>query len=119
MLVLNGADTVANYQTVLRTIRYENLSDAPSLAQRIITFVASDGGSPSNVGTTTLTIAAVNDAPTADIAAAGYTATENVTLTLHGTGISVADVDALARRSSPFSCRRSPACSPRRRARPA
>ena len=30
VLTLNGADTVANYQQVLRTVRYENLSDAPS-----------------------------------------------------------------------------------------
>jgi hypothetical protein len=95
VLTLNGADTVANYQQVLRTIRYENLSDAPSLAQRVIEFVASDGGSVSNTGTTTVTIAAVNDAPSATIAAASYTATENVTLTLHGTGLSVADIDAL------------------------
>ena len=95
VLTLNGADTVANYQTVLRTIRYENLSDAPSLAQRIVTFVASDGGSASNVGTARVTIAAVNDAPTATIAAASYAATENVTLTLHGTGLAVADIDAL------------------------
>jgi parallel beta-helix repeat protein len=95
VLTLNGADTVANYQTVLRTIRYENLSDAPNVTQRVITFVASDGGSGSNVGTTRVTIAAVNDAPIADIAAASYAATENVTLTLHGTGMSVADIDAL------------------------
>ena len=95
VLTLNGADTVAHYQQVLRTVRYENLSDAPSPAQRVITFVASDGGSASNVGTATVTIAAVNDAPTATFAAASYTATENVVLNLHGTGTSVADIDAL------------------------
>ena len=57
VLTLNGADTVAHYQQVLRTVRYENLSDAPSPAQRVITFVASDGGSASNVGTARVTIA--------------------------------------------------------------
>ena len=51
VLTLNGADTVANYQTVLRTVRYENLSDAPNTPAAVITFVASDGGSASNVGT--------------------------------------------------------------------
>ncbi len=95
VLTLNGADTLANYQTVLRTIRYENLADAPSLAARTITFVASDGGSASNVGTATVTIAAVNDGPSADIVPAAYAATENVPLALHGTGLSVADIDAL------------------------
>ena len=95
VLTLNGADTVANYQQVLRTVRYENLSDAPNSTARVITFVASDGGSASNVGTATVTITAVNDAPTATITAASYAATENVALDLHGTGMSVADIDAL------------------------
>ncbi|MGH7894602.1 MAG: hypothetical protein ACREQL_08030, partial [Candidatus Binatia bacterium] len=95
VLTLNGADTVANYQQVLRTVRYENLSDAPSLAPRVITFVASDDGvQASNTATSTVTISPVNDGPTADIALAFYSAIENSTLALAGTGISVDDVDA-------------------------
>lgn len=44
--------------------------------------------------TLTLTLAAVNDAPTATITPLTYAATEQVNLKLHGTGLSVADVDA-------------------------
>ncbi|MCL4800525.1 MAG: tandem-95 repeat protein [Burkholderiales bacterium] len=96
VLTLNGAAPVADYEQALRTVRYENTSDAPSANPRVITFVASDGGSASNVATATVTIAPVNDAPTADIAAASYAAVENApALVLHGTGMSVADVDAL------------------------
>jgi len=96
VLTLNGADTVANYELVLRTVRYENTSDTPSANPRLITFVASDGGAASNVATATVTIAAVNDAPTASIAAASYAAVENAApLALHGTGMAVGDIDAL------------------------
>ncbi len=41
-----------------------------------------------------LTVTAVNDAPTATIVPVSYSATEQVALTLHGTGLSIADVDA-------------------------
>jgi Domain of unknown function (DUF4347)/Bacterial Ig domain/Bacterial cadherin-like domain len=95
VLTLNGADTVANYQTVLRTVRYDNTSEAPTATPRVITFVASDGASASNVGTATVTVIAVNDDPVATITAASYTATENVGLDLHGTGMAVSDIDAL------------------------
>ena len=39
-------------------------------------------------------VTAVNDAPTATITPAAYAATEQTSLILHGTGLSVADVDA-------------------------
>ena len=94
-LTLSGGSTVADYEQVLRTVTYENTSDAPSTAQRVITVVVNDGVSSSNVGTARVTIAAVNDAPIADIAPASYAATENVPLALQGTGLSVADIDAL------------------------
>ncbi|RZL07772.1 MAG: hypothetical protein EOP40_15025, partial [Rubrivivax sp.] len=42
----------------------------------------------------TINITAVNDAPTATITPTTYSATEQVNLTLHGTGLSIADVDA-------------------------
>ena len=44
--------------------------------------------------TATINIGAVNDAPTATITPATYAATEQTSLTLHGTGLSIADVDA-------------------------
>ncbi len=44
--------------------------------------------------TLTLNVTAVNDPPTATITPLSYNATEQVNLNLHGTGMSVADIDA-------------------------
>ena len=65
ILSLSGADTVANYQEVLRSVSYENTSQNPTTTDRTITFVANDGSDDSNVATTTVTVTAQNDAPTA------------------------------------------------------
>ena len=67
VLTLSGSDTVANYRTALRSVRYANSSEAPSTAARTVTFVATDNGAPGLTGTTTATVnvAAVNDAPVA------------------------------------------------------
>ena len=67
VLTLSGADTVANYQSVLRTVTYDNASQNPTTTARVITFVANDGTDPSNVGTTTVTMVAANDAPVLDL----------------------------------------------------
>jgi hypothetical protein len=63
-LTLSGADTVANYQQVLRTISYANTSENPSATARTITFVADDGTAAGNTAVATVTVSAVNDAPT-------------------------------------------------------
>lgn len=43
-LTLNGVDTVANYQQVLRTIKYQNTVAAASLVDRTIEFTVRDTG---------------------------------------------------------------------------
>ena len=58
---------MANYQQVLRTIRYENTSADPTATLRYIDFEANDGSATSNTGVTTLTIVAVNKDPDAPI----------------------------------------------------
>ena len=52
------------------------------------------GGGTIALGVVNVDINAVNDAPSAVITPASYGATEQTNLTLHGTGLSVADVDA-------------------------
>ncbi|HEX2840438.1 DUF5801 repeats-in-toxin domain-containing protein [Hyphomicrobium sp.] len=52
------------------------------------------GGAKSDTDTITLNISSVNDAPVASITQASYSATEQTNLALHGTGLSVSDVDA-------------------------
>ena len=57
VLTLTGGTTMTDYAQVLRTVSYDNTSDAPSIVQRVIAFVANDGVSSSNVGTARVTIA--------------------------------------------------------------
>jgi VCBS repeat-containing protein len=63
VLTLSGTDTVTHYQQVLRTIRYRNTAQAPDTTARLITFVANDGTRNSNVGTTMVTVVALNNPP--------------------------------------------------------
>nr|WP_306790067.1 cadherin-like domain-containing protein [Methylomonas fluvii] len=51
------------------------------------------GGNLVATATQVITVNPVNDAPTATITPASYSATEQTSLTLHGTGLSIADVD--------------------------
>ena len=104
------------------TVSYIDNTDTPS-ASATLTLQVDDngntgGGSLTNSDTATINITAVNDAPTATITPATYAATEQVALTLHGTGLSIADVDAGG--AAVRATVRSPAASsPRRPAPPA
>jgi hypothetical protein len=55
-LTLSGAASAADYQAVLRTVKYNDTSATPSPVERNITFVVSDPLNSSNVATTSLTI---------------------------------------------------------------
>lgn len=55
---------------------------------------AGGGGAQIGTGAITINLTAVNDTPSVNIAASSYNATEQVALNLHGTGITVSDVDA-------------------------
>ena len=93
---LSGSATRANYQTALRTVRYNNTSNNPSTASRTVTFVVNDGALNSNTASRTITVAAVNDAPVNGVPA-GQTMPRNTTKvfsTGNGNLISISDVDA-------------------------
>jgi subtilisin-like proprotein convertase family protein len=64
VLALSGAASLAQYQAALRSITYENTSDDPITAPRLISFqVADDTGTSSNVLSRSVTVIPVNDAP--------------------------------------------------------
>ncbi|MEZ6059075.1 MAG: cadherin-like domain-containing protein [Planctomycetaceae bacterium] len=94
VLTLSGNDTVANYLTVLKSITYNNSSDAPATTARSITFVASDGVNTSQVATTTVTMTAVNDAPSGTDKT--ITINEDATYTLTAADFGFSDVDGNA-----------------------
>ena len=63
ILTLSGDDTVANYETVLRTLSYTNVADDLDSTQRSITVTVSDGTDSSNTATATVDIVPFDDAP--------------------------------------------------------
>jgi VCBS repeat-containing protein len=76
-LTLAGTDTLANYQTALRNVLYVNTSDNPSTSARTVSWQGNDGAGVNNLSavvTSTINVAAANDAPVVNAAAsAGYT----------------------------------------------
>jgi hypothetical protein len=78
---------------------YVNNSDTPG-ASATLTLTINDGGSSGSGGalqssdTATINITAVNDAPVATITPTTYSATEQTSLDLKNTGLSISDVDA-------------------------
>ncbi|WP_201743837.1 hypothetical protein, partial [Roseiconus nitratireducens] len=99
VLTLSGSDTVANYQLVLRTVRYDNASANPDATDRLVEFVANDGLLDSNTAIATVSIATSNDAPNLDLdaddssGAAGSDFTAN--FVEGGGAVLIADVDAV------------------------
>ena len=98
MLTLSGTATVAQYQAALESVTFSSSSHNPTSfgadTSRSISWAVNDGTLSSNLATTTITITAVNDAPVASIGHGPYSATEQASLTLKGTGLSISDVDA-------------------------
>ncbi len=95
VLTLSGSSSVANYQTALRSVTYQNSSDDPT-ASRTITFTANDGTTTGSA-TRGITITAVNDAPVNNVPAGTQSTNENTPLTFssgNGNQISVTDADA-------------------------
>lgn len=103
VLTLTGSSGAANYQTVFRTVKYNNTSQNPTTAPpRFVEFVATHAGATTGgppgppAPTATVTISAVNDAPQNSVPGP-QTTLEDAALVLspsNGNAISVADVDA-------------------------
>ena len=94
-LTLSGTDSLATYQTVLRSVRYQNSSDTPSMLTRTLTFTATDnGGAASNAATRDVTVAATNDAPTITTSAGAVTYVENAAGLTVDAALQVTDPDS-------------------------
>ena len=63
VLTLTGTDTIENYEAVLRSVQYENLSENPTEGDRTIEVSLDDGTDFGPISTSTVTVAADNDAP--------------------------------------------------------
>ena len=95
-LTLSGAATVANYQSALRSVSYQNLSSNPSTANRTVTFVANDGIADGAAVSETIAVTAVDDPPANAVPAAQSTSEDTAIVfsAANGNGIKVGDPDA-------------------------
>ncbi len=63
ILTLTGSATLANYQTALRSVTYQNTDPAPGTATRTISFTINDGDDDSNAEARNIDIVKANIAP--------------------------------------------------------
>jgi hypothetical protein len=66
-LQLSGNASLQDYQDVLRTVSYDDISPNPDTTSRTITFAASDGTLTSNTATSTVTFFPPSATPTLDL----------------------------------------------------
>ena len=94
VLTLNGSDSTANYETVLRSATYENTSDTPSTQPRTLSMFVDDGLFQSNTASRILDITSVNDTPQINVPS-GLSTDEDTSLVIGGlNAISLSDLDA-------------------------
>ena len=66
VLTLTGSASKANYKTALESIKYHNTNtDNPNTGNRTVTWLVNDGDANSAAVISTITVTAVNDAPSA------------------------------------------------------
>jgi hypothetical protein len=95
-LMLTGSASPAAYQTALRSVTYQNLSDDPSTGPRAVTFVANDSIADGAAASRTIAITAVNDPPF-NVLPTAQTTNEDTPLVFslaNGNEIKIGDVDA-------------------------
>jgi T1SS-143 domain-containing protein len=97
---LSGSASLADYQTAIEAITFNNTSDNPDTTPRTVTVVVNDGLNSSNTATTTITVnAADDDAPVLDLDAndssGAIGANFNTAFTEGGGAISIGDTDVL------------------------
>ena len=83
--------TAGQINAALATVSYQGNPDFAGAD--VLTITSTDVAALQDVDTVDITVAPINDAPIA-VAPPTYAAAEQVLLTLHGTGLAVADIDA-------------------------
>ena len=92
-MTLTGSASKANYETALESIKYHNTSENPNTGNRTITWLVNDGSANSAAVTSTITVAAVNDAPALADAGGTLAFTEGDVGTVIDGSLTLADVD--------------------------
>jgi len=93
-LTLTGSAILADYEAALKSITYENSSDAPDTSTRTVSISITDGESSSNILTQDFNVISVNDAPTTT-GLADITVTEDAADSVVNLSPAFADVEDL------------------------
>ncbi|QDV13024.1 putative outer membrane protein PmpB precursor [Rosistilla oblonga] len=88
-LTLTGTDTRENYQTAIESIHYQNLSESPSTAPRVLAVQVDDGNAQSQIVARNIAVTSVNDAPVGQNDTFEVIAGESLT----GQGVLLNDLD--------------------------
>lgn len=94
-LTLTGTASAATYQAALRSVTYRNTSDTPSTLVRTVTFRATDGDL-SNTQARTITVTAVDDAPTVSTSGGSTAYTEQAAAVVVDGAVGFTDPDGPA-----------------------
>jgi hypothetical protein len=95
-LTLSGSASLADYETAIRSVTYENSSNNPSTATRTVTVTADDGAGSNNLSapaTRDITVAAVDAAPVVTTSGGSTSYTVDAPATAVDSGLTVADAD--------------------------
>ncbi|NEQ38838.1 MAG: VCBS repeat-containing protein, partial [Okeania sp. SIO3I5] len=98
VITLTGTATLAEYQSAIAQIEYNNTSVSPDPTVRSVTVVVNDGESDSNTATTTINITPVNSAPTLDLDGDDSTTAGNdyeTSFTEGGIAVAIGDTDVV------------------------
>jgi VCBS repeat-containing protein len=93
VLTLTGPGTVADFQTVLGSVRFSSSNDNPAVS-KTIEFKANDGDNDSNLATRTITVTRVNDGPVVTTTVASLAYTENAGPVAVDAGLTLTDPDS-------------------------
>ena len=92
VFTLTGEATQAEYNDVLKSLRFINNSDNPSVVNRVIDVTVNDGTDTSKAAQAIIKVVAVNNAPTVSFTGAEYT--ENGAATALVKNLVIGDVDS-------------------------
>uniref|UniRef100_UPI00406A4357 beta strand repeat-containing protein n=1 Tax=Ensifer canadensis TaxID=555315 RepID=UPI00406A4357 len=92
-LTLSGTTSIANYRTAIQQVRYANTSENPSTAARSIQVTVNDGLLTSAVATTTVTVNAINDAPSVNTDTVITNVAQGVNFTISHAALLANDTD--------------------------
>ncbi len=93
VLTLTGSASVADYQTALRSVRYDHTGDDPA-ASKTVEFRANDGDGLGLASTRSVAVTAVNDAPSITTSAGAIGYTEGDPATAIDPGLVLTDPDS-------------------------